>query len=303
MNINDLKQRWASISNDTTAASKIKEFFLGIKTENKFSPFGITDKSFQDFRGVKFKEAINKYLKFENADFSYAIFHNTWLEKCIFNNCNFKKTDFTNYSDHGNDFIGCSFLAVKFNSAVIGYDGTKFDDCTFEDSIFTKAIFNRAEFTNCIFKNCKLKGVDFNASSFENCKFIGLLEDVWFKGGFQVEELNKEFGVPRKNKMLNVDFSEAKLVDLTISDGCDLSTIILPKTGHYQLFDNWKAYLEKLRKSISDWPENLRKEALFFYEAKSVHAKKQEWALINLDELKNEYGEDLANNILIALNA
>ena len=101
--------------------------------------------------------------------------------------------------------------------------------------------------------------MDFQASSFENCVFIGDLNSVWFRGNFPTVSLKKEFGHAKQNKMFNVSFEKAALRDVTFSDDCDLSTITLPHKGQYLFFNNWNEQLNRIMKKVQQ--TNLRQQA------------------------------------------
>ena len=230
-------------------------------------------------------------------------FRNAWIENCLFDNCMFEKADFSHIADHGNIFNNTSFKTCKFQRAAIGYKGTRYDSCTFENCNFTGAIFIRGEFNNCHFLNCKLNGLDFNACSFEYCLFEGKLVDVWFRGGYGYSYGDKEFGIAKRNQMLNVSFEKAVLEDLTFSNECDLSTIKLPQSGSYLLFDNWMKRLTYLQSYPSILKGEDEKETEIFINSCLVHAPTQHWYLLNEMELKNEFGSIAADWIIEGLKA
>ena len=151
--------------------------------------------------------------------------------------------------------------------------------------------FIRAEFVDTDFINCRLKNIEFNASSFENCKFDGVLDNVWFMGTFPLKSLAEQFGQSKPNKMENVSFENADLIDLTISDGCDLSTVKLKNNGRYFKFDRWLDRLRALEKAIATWEDgNSKKEADRFVKVSLIHAQNQDWEILNLDDLEKHYG-------------
>lgn len=134
--------------------------------------------------------------------------------------------------------------------------------------------------------------MDLQASSFENCEFIGKLENVWFRGGFPTDSLKKEFGFAKPNKMLNVSFEKAILHDITFSDNCDLSTLILPKQGKYLFFDNWDEQLNMiLDKGTTNQPVNIANEIASFVAIYKVHSEKQKYYILNIEDLLREYSE------------
>lgn len=297
-----LKDRW--LNEDVYPALREIRRVLenGGTLRKEHSPFGIMDNNIVDFRGLDLSKRQISKIKIENADLSHSILHSSWIEKSIFENVIFDKVDFTEISDKGNLFKKVSFFTCKFNRAGLGYNGSLYLDCIFDYSSFERTSFIRVEYNGCKFINCKLKGIDFNASSFENCSFVGKLENVWFRGGYGYPNDEKEFGKAKKNQMENVSFVEATLEGVNFSNECDLSTVKLPQTGSYLIFNDWAKRLEHLKAIITGWPPSQKKEAEIFVNSYLVHAKTQNWFLINIEEIQQDFGIDVASNIIIALN-
>lgn len=302
MTLRTLKSRWFENNDAKKALDGIKLIFKnGGMLKNEHSPFGLTEDGLIDFRGIDLRQQQIKKINVQNIDLSQSQFVNSWIEDSVFENANFENVDFSEMSEHGNQFHKVRFSNCKFNYAAIGYKGSQYEDCLFEKSNFTKAIFTRGEFTKSQLIDCKLKGIDFNASSFENCSFVGKLEDVWFRGGYAYPSDNTNFGKAKKNQMKNVSFSNAILEGVNFSNGCDLSTVQLPSTNNYILFDNWKKRLEHLKKVIKEWAAPQREEAEIFSNTFLIHARTQDWFIINIEELQRDFGVDAASNIIIEL--
>jgi uncharacterized protein YjbI with pentapeptide repeats len=294
-----LKSRWQSAAD--------KGSLLEVLTRNinrsvffEKSPFDLID-DYVDFRGVDFNRQRIRNVVFKKIDFSFSTFDAGRIESSTFYEAKFESVDFSNIVDVGNEFRDCIFKNCKFNRAGLGYSGTKFINCSFAGCNFSKAVFIRGEFNLCTFSDCKLKGVDFNASSFENCTFIGKVEEVWFRGGFALSSDIKEFGVAKENKMKNVSFSNAILIDVTFSNNCNLSSIILPTSGQYFLFDNWLNRLEKLKETIAGWPKEQKVEGEIFANSYLVHAKSQDWYILGEKDVQNALGIEVAQKTLTAL--
>ena len=303
MTIKQLKNRWSESQENHSAYIKIlKRLKRGGILKKQYSPFGTTENDYTDFRGLDLSKRLIKKIRVENADFSHSNFYGAWIEKATFINVIFNKVDFTEITDKGNQFNKVEFLNCKFNRAGMGYNGSQFIDCLIENSSFIRTAFTRNEFINTQFKNNNLKEVDFNASSFDNCTFVGKLEDVWFRGGYPLSSDIKMFGKAKKNIMKNVSFEKAILKGVDFTNDCDLSTIKLPLTGNYLIYKKWDYKLEVLKNKIIEFPENQRKEAKIFVDSELVHSKTQDSSLLNIDDLRQEFGVDLANNILDVLN-
>jgi hypothetical protein len=112
------------------------------------------------------------------TNFTHSSWANVWLEDSTFISCDFTRADLQGLKDHGNRFDRCTFRYSLFGHAALGYQGTQFVDCTFERARFRGAAFARAVFTRCKFVDCGLIGIDFLASRFTNCTFVGELNEV-----------------------------------------------------------------------------------------------------------------------------
>jgi fluoroquinolone resistance protein len=290
--------RWASTAENQIALKRIFSLVsIGGHLDFHYSPFEAVE-GLIDLRGIDFHGQKWQSVHVELADFSQSSHNGCWIEHCNFQSCRFERSDFTTATDHANTFLRCRFINAKFNGASIGDRGSKFINCLFEKCNFARAIFIRAEFDNCQFVNCNFRGIDFSGSSFNACSFSGQLSNVWFRGGFPLPEIEKQFGVPRKNRMSNVSFAEARLTGVTFSNECDLSTIVIPKEGNYRRYSGWKKRLEKLSSEAINWQNGEKREVDIFLFSFLTHADSQDWMLLNVEEMQNEYGPETFEKIL-----
>ncbi|NJO92569.1 MAG: hypothetical protein HC831_29080 [Chloroflexia bacterium] len=303
MTISLLKNRWFSSVESKNSLKKIFDALKkGKKVKNEYSPFGKLKNGFSDFRGINFiKRDINNAI-FEDSDLSYCNFDGTWIKDSSFSNVLFERAILTNISELGNTFKNVLFKNCNFKGSFIGYNGSFYENCIFENSNFITTGFIRGKFENCRILNCRLKNVDFYVTSFKNCFFRGLLEDTWFRGEYPYPSDIKEFGKATRNEMKNVSFEEAELIGVNFSNNCDLSTILLPNSGNYKLFDNWKQKLDNLKKDIEKWPEHLKKEANIMVDSFLIHANKQNCFILNIDEIENSFGTEISVRALNILN-
>ncbi|MFN8395773.1 MAG: pentapeptide repeat-containing protein [Bacteroidia bacterium] len=262
-----------------------------------YSPFPLVNGRI-DMRGIDFTRHKWKSVVAIGVDFSGCTLSYCWVEECRFENCLFEKTEMIQRTDHANKFVDCDFVRSKCNQMGFGNRGSQFAHCRFDQCNLTRANFYRPEFDWCVFSNCKLNGLDFWGSSFENCAFAGKVEDVWFRGGYPLPGMEKEYGVPRKNRMLNVSFADAEVIGGTFSDGCDLSTILLPQKGNYRLYSGWRQRLERLPSIYENWPPMEKREADIFMHSHLSHAIRQDWYLLNVDQMRKEYGQELFDKLL-----
>ncbi|WPP42852.1 pentapeptide repeat-containing protein [Paenibacillus hunanensis] len=162
-------------------------------------------------------------LTIEKQDFTLIDLNAPICTAVHFINCIFDRTRFGDARLYGCDFTNCQFKRVDLTEATIGAHGGVFTSCIFDTCNFRKGYFYRPEFVECRFQQCKLNQIDFKASSFAHCQFIGKLKDVTFHGKY-----NSDLTVGAKpNRMHNVDFSEAILQEVDFRD-CQLDTCTLP---------------------------------------------------------------------------
>lgn len=262
------------------------------------SPFGATAQGVLDFRGLQLSQKAElRRVSFAHSDFGASVFKGIWLERCVFSDSIFEAASFQKVAEHGSTFTNCNFLKSSFRNAVIGFRGTRFDRCTFDAVDFRETGFIRPEFDDCAFYHCKLDGCDLNGASFERCRFVGALNEVWFRGGFRHPNEVERYGQPRLNKMLNVSFESAVLREVTFSNECDLSTVHPPVDDRHALFDHWPDRLSNLQAQCASWPKNQGLAATAFATTNLVHARTQDWFLLNRDDLQNEFGEETATRI------
>jgi fluoroquinolone resistance protein len=223
----ELRNRWTQLANSRDALTSIVDGFERGKLSKDINIFG-RHNGFLDLRGLPLSGKVIKNISLDKVDLSFSSLDSVWLERADLKNVILSHVNFVDFKDHENSFYNVHFIMSDFSNAGLGYRSSKYRGCIFDKDKFSKTIFIKAEFDNCLFSKCKLKNIDFNVSSFNSCKFVGKIDDVWFRGKYAFPtDLNK-FGPFRKNEMDNVDMSEAKLSWLTFTGGLNLRRIILP---------------------------------------------------------------------------
>jgi hypothetical protein len=101
--------------------------------------------------------------------------------------------------------------------------------------------------------------------------------------------------------MKEVSFRDAELIGVTFSNECDLSTVELPRNGNYKLFDNWNERLNYVKASIDNLPSEQREKAELFVKIHKVHSVTQEWYLLNVHEVTQEFGTAAGERIITVL--
>lgn len=267
------------------------------------SPFGGAGER-QDFRGYSLvNQKILKNVKIVNVDFEYSDFSNLWIENCVFENVNFGNANLSDIKDHNNFFRNCSFDHVDMKFAGIGYKKSTYESCLFANVNFKKTVFCSTVFKKCKFLELKMKNIDFNASSFEDCMFEGVLESVWFCNGYKFPNDVREYGSYAPNSMKNVSFENARLLDVMFVGGIDLSTVIPPSETSYRLYDHWHSRLKKLNMDKVNQEHEHIEDINLFLNCYFENSKSQDFYLINVSEIEELYGVHAAKIIIASLDA
>ena len=294
----ELQQRWSE--DDTRRVAEALR--AGGEVAPLPGPFGTHDGR-ADLRGFRMPAPVRASdCRLRDVDLTAAELTPLWMERCRLENVVFDRARLDDLSDHGNEFVGCRFDGASLAGARLGYEGSRYRGCVFRGCKFRNAGGIRAEFAGCRFTDCKLEGVDFEASSFEDCAFEGRVRDVWFRGGYPYPGYERKFGTPRKNRMANVSFADAELEFLVFSDGCDLSTVTLPRKGDYRKYDHWPQRLLRLQAETGEWPEPDKSEALRFTQVFLPGADGQEWMIIGVDDVRRHIAPCAAARIIAALD-
>lgn len=259
--------------------------------------FGTVD-GYRDWRGIPL-EKFAKFTKKEvtRIDLSYGSLAQMWLEHCTFCECQFHHADLLNVRDRGNTFKTCQFYRADLRHARLGGMQSEYQSCIFDHCKFQGASFEAARFTDCEFNQCKLDGIDFFGSSFRRVSFSGKLTETWFRGQFPTEQDVRKYGPVEKNTMEEVSFRDAELCWIAFTNDCDLSRIEMPATGEYLRLRDWTLVLKAIDVRAETWPLEIAKGAREFCKAYGIHADKQSWGLVNLNDIREFWGDDVALRI------
>ena len=193
------------------------------------SPFGLTSSGYHDFRGVPLND-FSKVLgrQFSKCDLSYSDFSGIYLEGVSFHGSRLAEVKFTDFTDAKNRFVDCIFSRCSFVGASMGIRTSHYEDCVFEGCNFRKSIFANAIFRDCQLKDNRLNDVDFNASGFWRCEFVGDFKDVTFRGDYLTDLERETNGKPQSTGLHEVDFRGARLSWVSVTSGCELNQVQMP---------------------------------------------------------------------------
>jgi len=155
-----------------------------------------------------------------------------------------------------------------------------------------------AVFNSCTFRQSKLNKVDFEGSSFANCVFEGLLEEV----AFARESLGESDLPP--NEMLNVDFSRAELLWVSFR-GLNLENVTFPMDDKHIILEDYPKKLGLLinfLKKRSDGPSKAYANVL--QEDRKRMGPKQRRGILNEREiLESGGGPEFLESVLSFLQS
>jgi len=187
--------------------------------------------------------AVLQNVKWHNLDFTGSKLKGMRFFDGEVKNCRFDKCDLEGLRVWTTNFVDCSFKGANLKNSALGgvkdgkrntYTGIDFSEADLRGTGYKATAFER-----CQFCNAKLVKIDFQSSTFVDCRFEGELSDVLFYNrGFEGE------GFPL-NEMVNVDFSMAKLHDVAFR--ClVLDRVQFPNDEDHILIRNFTATLDKV---------------------------------------------------------
>lgn len=185
----------------------MKDTYKGTKLELKTR---LSDVAFEDY-------------DFSGTDFNSAILVNVEFRRCLFAQSVVNGTKVFPSSR----FESCHFLHVDLRNTTMGSDRGTYLECSFERCDFRGKEFTFTEFLQCKFLESKLKRVSFNGSRFNECQFVGKLEDVSFNGLYDTN--------PDDSACLRyVDFSRATFGEFVNFYHCNLSSCVPPQGKDFE---------------------------------------------------------------------
>ncbi len=234
--------------------------------------------------------------RFEKVDFSYADLGGRVIEKCKFYDCVFENTMMRDIAETKNVFVNCVFRKGIFGG-FLGMGESDYKNVQFHSVKMHRTQMWWPNFENCLFYDCNLRGTDFGGAHFKNVKFVGKIEGVWFRGKRPDRYKENCKWRPEIDERwdqilpMEADFSEATLSDLTISDSCDLSEVILPSDGSCYLVPDLDAARADINMRLIKEEKRLLKRLLEYYLAKREN---QNMKILCLNDVYREIRKEFA---------
>lgn len=191
--------------------------------------------------------------KLENLDFTGSRLPSLGFSDCEINNCRFDRCDLKNLRLLATTVCGCSFRGADLRGTALGvatlegpFRGRRniFSGVDFSEADMRETVYVAAGFDHCHFRNTNLTGVSFGTSTFVDCTFEGELREVRFWDSDLFTRGYPEDAFP-VNRMLNVDFSRARLVDVEFRR-LTLNQTRLPIDDEHIIVNNFADVLDKI---------------------------------------------------------
>lgn len=254
---------------------------LGVKRTFDFNSIPITEmESVHSVKGARWT----------NLDFTAGKLRHLRLFGSELNNCVFDRCQLEDFRVWATKFNDCSFRETKLRGSALGavqdgkrnvYSGVDFSGADLCETAYTATVFER-----CIFRNSKLKRIDFQTSTFTDCKFEGELHDVLF---YQRAYGGESFP---PNEMLNVDFRQAKMHDIGFR-GLTLEHVKLPNDSDHIVIRNVAATLNGLIGTLNQQGDTTAKKLIAFLNIdREWRPLDQFQMVINLEDLAETVGDE-----------
>jgi uncharacterized protein YjbI with pentapeptide repeats len=242
------------------------------------------------FRGVRW----------QNLDFSGSRLNGMRMFGCELENCRFDNCQLQDLRIWSTTLKQCSFRRSNLRTAALGgiEKGRRnvFSGVDFSGADLRRTAYTAAAFEGCLFANTRLDKVDFQTSTFVDCRFEGELKEVLFyRRGFKGEAFPP-------NEMRDVDFTRARL-HLVEFRGLALDRVRFPEDGGYLVIHNYAAALDKIIASLEQSAEvPAGQVATYLGMARKWAPPGNAAGLLNLLDIAEIAGEELVRRVRALLN-
>lgn len=265
------------------------------KNMNRFGDNKLSQKT----KTFKFKRIVLESIDFSYADISYSFWIECDIKNCIFEETKAIEIELIACNISNSIFRKTSLSGSYINENIGSYSGSiKYSE--FIDSNISNCIFRFTLIENCSFENCNLKETAFDGSRFKECKFIGILDSIWFRGYavYAQKSILKIFNrfnpQDYPNRMINVDFTQAKLIGVSFEYSIDLSKCQFPTDNNYLLVKNLKSTYSKAREIIDkEWEGEAKRLGLGYIDQIFFCPKRQDQMMDFIDKhILERYGKN-----------
>jgi len=211
-------------------------------------------------------------VKWRNLDFTGSKLAGLRLMHGFVENCRFDDCNLQGVRIWATSFRDVSFKGANLRGSVLGgvHEAVRntFVGVDFSDSDLSASTYEAAAFEHCVFSNAKLVKIDFQTSTFADCRFEGELDDVLFYR----RAFNGEKYPP--NEMVNVDFSRARLKHVGFR-GLVLDRVQLPNDDEHLVLKNFAVTLDQMLAALQRQSDPIAEKLAAFI------GIKRKWAVLN----------------------
>jgi uncharacterized protein YjbI with pentapeptide repeats len=230
-------------------------------------------------------------LDFSNARLESLRFFDVRIEQCSFDGARCRDWRMWNTSVEDTSFRKTDLR----NAALGGVDGQKrnsFRRVEFAHTDLRGTVWFSSNMTHCTFDHAKLKSVDFHGTVFEDCTFVGDLEDTTFyrhaSGGDAFPP----------NEMKNVDLRRAALHFVGFR-GLDMTSVKWPDGEDHVVVHDYPAKLDKLLVFLRDRTDDASRGLVgLIQDSRKWIGPRQRTGIISRHDLVEIGGKNFADEIL-----
>jgi len=237
--------------------------------------------------------------KWRNLDFGGSKLKGMRLFGCEIDNCRFDGCKLDGLRMWSMSIRDTSFKDADLRNSALGgvehgvrniFTGVDFTDADLRGTMYKAAAFER-----CLFRNAKLVKIDFQSSTFVDCRFEGELSDVLFyRRGFQGEAFPA-------NEMVNVDFTGSRLRHVSFR-GLTLDRVRLPSDSEHVVIKHPASTLDRMTETFQQEGDTIAKKLV------ALIANRRRWvvseqtqAVVNLEDLHDVVGDEGVQRFVAAI--
>lgn len=249
-------------------------------------------------RGVRALERVTlKRLDFGGAKLDGLQFRDAEIDDCDFSSATCTHWRMWRTRISNSSFQGADLTESMLGAVMDDVERNTWTNVGFQKAKMRHTMFVSAAFAGCDFSNARIVHVDFGGSTFKDCRFAGVLEDVIFW-----EHTLANDRVPL-NTMEGVDMSSAILRCVDFRN-LDAAAFILPTDPEHIIVRDYQETLDCVIASLSTDPST---EAASL---RSVLVAKRKWCkvgtrlgILNRRDLRKLGAEQLAERALEACSS
>jgi uncharacterized protein YjbI with pentapeptide repeats len=251
--------------------------------------------------GGTFRQARWRDFDFSGSKLNSLRFYESELVNCRFDRCQLK--DLRLWATTIRD---CSFIRANLRESALGVATleagplqgrrNKFVGVQFTETDLRGTVYVAAAFESCIFRNAKLVKIGFGTSTFADCQFEGELREVIFWRSDLFTRGFPEDAFP-PNEMKNVDFSNARLLDVEFR-GLNLDQVRLPNDTEHIVIEHFADVLDELLGALKQQGDQTARVLVAYLGGYRKWSSPKGRGVLNKQALTDAVDDDAAERVL-----